>query len=608
MAKELDLSKSVYELVEMYPELKDTLYKLGFKEITKPGMLQSVGRIMTIPKGATQQGISMGKVVMTLMAKGYRLTGEMPDISVNLDHREEDSETEQKDRNGNDNGVSDQEQEDSEVKARRELLKSYLARLSAGEDLEAVRADFAGHFADVDALEIMQAEQEMMEEGTPLEEVQQLCDVHSALFHGATREEQIANAEAAAQESLKKSQKEAARDNEEKRRAAAENSAKKAGKVNLKAAFAAAFGKKKEESAADTKAAEAALTEAQKAVAEQTASMSHEDFEAKREEKLAKGQKLAEIPGHPIHTFSRENKELQKLLDQVNAMPDDRMQENGLRELLQRIREISIHYAKKGDLLYPHMEAKYNISGPSNVMWTVDDEIRDEMASLEKEEHVNAGYIARVRAVVKRMEEMIYKEENILFPICAEHFTEEEWFAIYEDAKDYAVCLGIDDTVWPEAEEAIASGLLEKQQKGRVSEEDAASGEIVMPGGHMNIEQLTALLNTIPLEITFVDADDINRFFNEGPKVFKRAGMAIDRNVYSCHPPKIEPMVRAIIEDFRYDRRDSVPVWMEKGGKTMLVTYMAVRNKKREYLGTVEVIQDMEEIKAHFAKLWGVEL
>ncbi len=121
-----------------------------------------------------------------------------------------------------------------------------------------------------------------------------------------------------------------------------------------------------------------------------------------------------------------------------------------------------------------------------------------------------------------------------------------------------------------------------------------------MPGGHMSVEQLTAMLNTIPMEISFVDADNINRYFNEGPKVFKRAGMAIDREVFSCHPPKIEPMVRAIISDFREGKRDRVPVWMNKGGRDMLVTYMAVRDHQGTYVGTLELVQDMEFAKEHY--------
>ena len=185
---------------------------------------------------------------------------------------------------------------------------------------------------------------------------------------------------------------------------------------------------------------------------------------------------------------------------------------------------------------------------------------------------------------------MIYKENNILFPICSVNFSETEWHGIYRDSLDYADCLGVKAEVWPAAEAATPAAAA-----------PASEGEIVMPGGHMTLEQLTALLNTIPLEISFVDADNYNRFFNEGPKVFKRPGMAIDRDVFSCHPPKIEPMVRSIIDDFRNDRRDSVPVWMQKNGRIFLVTYMAVRDKTRKYLGTVEIVQDMEFAKEHFA-------
>lgn len=116
----------------------------------------------------------------------------------------------------------------------------------------------------------------------------------------------------------------------------------------------------------------------------------------------------------------------------------------------------------------------------------------------------------------------------------------------------------------------------------------------------MTVEQLAAMLNTIPLEITFVDIENINRYFNEGPKVFKRPEMAIGREVFSCHPPKVEKQVRRIIEEFKSGNMDKVPVWMEKNGRTMLVTYMAVRNEKKDYLGTVELVQDMEFVKEHF--------
>ena len=275
-----------------------------------------------------------------------------------------------------------------------------------------------------------------------------------------------------------------------------------------------------------------------------------------------------------------ENNALSALLEQYKDSHDD--------AIIPAIRELSIHYAKKGDLLYPLLKVRYGVSGPSDVMWTVDDEIRDELGALTKEDNHGEDWQARVDAVLKRAEEMIYKEQNILFPICAVNFTDEEWYGIYQDAKDYLDCLGVSKETWEEAESAKGSELI------------FAAGEIVMPGGHVTVEQLTALLNTIPLEITFVDAENINRFFNEGLKVFKRPGMAIDREVFSCHPPKIEPMVRQIIDDFRNNRRDEVPVWMEKNGRTMLVKYMAVRDAAGKYVGTVELVQDMEFAKEHF--------
>lgn len=388
-----------------------------------------------------------------------------------------------------------------------EKIKAYLKRLGAGEKIESVREDFVREFREVDPAEIMQAEQELLKEGTPLEEVQRLCDVHAALFHGTTTEEKIANAE--------------------------------------------------------------------KSVAE-----------AMKEKRMTATAELTKIPGHPLHTFTLENDALEEILKKCREAAKAGQVDASL---LEELRQLAIHYAKKGDLLYPHLKVKYGISGPSAVMWTVDDEIRDELTALAKAERRDEEWMKRFEAVLVRIDEMIYKEANILFPNCALNFSTEEWHDIYRDSKDYAECFGVPNGVWDEAENA------ERAKSGA-----AIDGEIVMPGGHLTVGQLTAMLNTIPLEISFVDTDNINRFFNEGPKVFKRPGMAIGREVFSCHPPKIEQRVRRIIEEFRNGTLDQVPVWMNKNGRTMLVTYMAVRDRDNNYLGTLELVQDMEFAKEHF--------
>ena len=299
--------------------------------------------------------------------------------------------------------------------------------------------------------------------------------------------------------------------------------------------------------------------------------------------KTEKAAALIRIEGHPLYTLTKENEALEKLIC--------RFKEERTDELFSTIREISIHYAKKGDLLYRLLKVTYGVEGPSDLMWTTDDDIRDALTALSKKEVRDEAWQHALDNILLRVERMVYQEEKILFPICAVNFTEEEWFSIYQDSKDYDSCFEIPRYVWEEAENALSEKSM-----------SFADSEIVMPGGHMNVEQLTALLNTIPLEITFVDADNINRFFNEGPKVFKRPQMAIDRDVFSCHPPKIESMVRAIIADFRKGVRDSVPIWMNKNGRAMLVTYMAVRDRNQKYLGTVEIVQDMEFAKEHFSK------
>lgn len=439
-----------------------------------------------------------------------------------------------------------------------EKLKSYLKRLGEGESLEAVRKDFAAEFQGVEASEIMKAEEAILAEGTPITEVQKLCDVHSALFHGTT------------------------------------------------------------------------------------------DYSNKHEKSAA----LSQVKGHPLQTFTRENEALTKLIDRMKELLAGMEKESScgslheIAGLLLKIRGVAVHYAKKGDLLYPHLNARYGIAGPSAVMWTADDEIRDELGALckalqkgreaaerratESKGRETAGqnatgsfqssqwdvkWLERLQKVLMRAEEMIYKENHILFPNCAVNFTEEDWMGIYRDAKDYADCLGVHGEVWEEAENWLRK---EKEAKKTVfkgtkdsqaseGEEDRAGsnfsdGVIHMPGGHMTIRQLTALLNTIPLEISFIDAEDRNCYFNEGPKVFKRAQMALGRSVFTCHPPKVETMVRRIIGEFREGTLDRVPVWMDKGGRTMLVTYMAVRNESGEYMGTMELVQDMEFAKEHFGK------
>ena len=642
MDKILDLDKSVASLVKEYPEVADIMSDLGFTEIKNPAMLASVGRIMNLKKGSQMKKIPMEEIVRAFREKGFEITdGGKPFPAESTDSAEAAKIAKDADLSEATKAPID----------RAEALRSLLDRLSEGEDLESVRADFVRDFKDVDPAEIMRAEQGLMESGMPLSKVQKLCDVHSALFHGDTREEKIANAERAVQASLK-------------------NQAGKEEKNYIN--------------------------------------------------KSVEAESLIQIPGHPLSTFTKENEALGQYLENTKARweslveslsgkaggkdkaekaegvkgaqgaegaketPDWEALLAAFSEELAKLRSFTVHYAKKGDLLYPLLKVKYDISGPSQVMWTVDDEIRDTLGELnrelsekskgaralkntgedlddEEEEYIrskaeiaesilNSFFLKNYLAVRNRMEEMIYKEENILFPMCALQFQKEEWIQIYFDSKDYDACFSVENVSWKEAEEtgntpekwraAESAGNSEREKSGKEASKEhsedfhaaelpqgagkmledllrrveslegksgnrgesssANDGEIIMPGGHLKKNELIAMLNTLPVEITFVDKDNINRFFNEGPKVFKRPQMAIDREVFSCHPPKVEPMVRMIIGNFRDGKEDEVPIWMEKGGKPFLVRYMAVRDKEQNYVGTLEAVTDMTEVKEHF--------
>ena len=532
MDKIIDFRKTVYELATEYPEFKEIMASVGFKEITEPEILASAGKVMTVPKGSRMKGIPMEQILKAFGEKGFQVIGvdeapvpptpptppsapAKPPVPPAAQYNFPNAKPE-----------------------RAEALKGYLERLSKGESLETVREDFRKEFHSVEAAEIMQAEQQLMKDGMPLEEVQKLCDIHSALFHGATQEERVANAEREVAASMIR------------------------------------------------------ISDHEKA-----------EQQAQYGDKNALAAKLIAIPGHPLETFTREN---QALALRIESFREAAKLGVSLKDAVHAIREVTVHYAKKGDLLYPLLKVKYDVTGPSSVMWTVDDEIRDELGRLDKASVEDEAWKAAAEAVVQRADEMIYKETNILFPICAVNFTEEEWKQIYRDSKDYENCLGVESKIYAAAEEekaaeqpALQVAVDTAEMKSRTS---SFVGEVVMPGGHLKLDQLEWLLNTIPMEITFVDADNINRYFNEseGQKAFKRPKMALDREVFSCHPPKIEPMVRQIITEFRSGRQSSVSIWAEKGGKTMLVNYRAVRDQEGNYLGTAEFVQDMEFAKRHF--------
>jgi len=573
MAKKIDLSMTVHDLVKKHPELKDVMKQIGFTDIAKPAALKTVGRVMTIPKGCAVKGFELADVVAQLEAAGFTCVegtnepakGDKNDKKSKKDKKDKKDKGEKGKKKSNkdkkqkkakkgkyaekgeqveqiekiEEGVSKPEPastaEPAAVEAqpsRTEQLKGYVRRLTEGESLESVRAEFVEEFQDVDASEIMDAEQQLLAEGAPLDDVTRLCDVHSALFHGMTGDSLRASEEA--------------------------------GQARISSA----------------------LERAEAQLQQQEAALEHEQIHASAAKGEATAAALEAVPGHPLNVFHLENEAVTAQVARVRealAAGDDA---KALDEL-QTLRAVAGHYRKKGDLLMPLLKTRYGISGPSDVMWTVDIEIREEMRALAAAPSA-ADWHERMDAVLNRVDEMVFKEENILFPLCATNFTEAEWDQLARDLGDYDLCLIDEVPAWKGGAATAAQP------------EAATADEVVLPSGHMTVAQLTALLNTIPGEITFVDSDNMNRYFNEGEKYFKRPSMALDREVFSCHPPKVEAIVRQLIQSFRDGEESSFDVWHNKGGHDVLVRYLAVRDADGTYVGTLEYVQDLTFAREHF--------
>ena len=309
-------------------------------------------------------------------------------------------------------------------------------------------------------------------------------------------------------------------------------------------------------------------------------------------------------PGHPADTMRRENEALRgALLNMRVAMREIRTAPTGAdiaapllqwRQAYNDLMDVEKHYQRKENLLFTALEA-HGITGPSKVMWGKDDEIRGLLKDLGAALHQQASaeewtLVAATlgETVLASVEEMIYKEENILLPMCLDSFTEEEWARIWLDSPRYGWCLVEPLDGYRPPESVVREGL-----------KLATSEAVQLPTGNLTLDQLTALFSALPVDITFVDADDRVAFFSEGPdRIFARSRAIIGRKVQNCHPPRSVEVVDRILADFRAGRQNVAEFWIELHGRFVHIRYFAVRGDAGAYLGTLEVTQDATHIRA----------
>lgn len=318
-------------------------------------------------------------------------------------------------------------------------------------------------------------------------------------------------------------------------------------------------------------------------------------------EEIHRPQKPEEIPGHPIHTFIKENKAVGELIEDmqidIEAYKSDASKKNAKKIFngFEMLWEIDKHYLRKENLLFPYME-KYGITAPPKVMWGVDDEIREELKEvleiLKSESKDKDKLIKKAEAVLVRVNEMIYKEENILFPLVSDTLSEDEWVKIKQESKEFGYTLIKPKDKWKPVKVDVEGKILDQ------GEEPSNNGYIEFDAGFMSPEEVNAVLNTVPFDMTFVDKEGAVKYFTMGKeRIFARPKTVIGRQVSNCHPPASVHVVEKIVEDFMSGKKDHEDFWIRMGPRFAFIRYYAVRNSKGEYLGTLEVTQDIKPIQ-----------
>ncbi len=315
--------------------------------------------------------------------------------------------------------------------------------------------------------------------------------------------------------------------------------------------------------------------------------------------------KNKEVPGHPVHTFKRENQAIkrevefiQTLAEQVNKMDDAADASDiflKIRSGFNNLMDVEKHYSRKENLLFPFLE-KYGITGPSTVMWGKHDQIREllknvnQVLSSSSEVQAQDGKIILemfINPSLKLIDEMIYKEEAILFPMSLDSLTDDEWFQVYKQSDEIGYCLFSPDIEW----------LPESFTMESLSEIIDHS-KIKFPTGIFNLNELNSVFNTMPFDITFVDKDDNVKFFSHGSnRIFQRNKAILGRKVQFCHPPSSVHIVEKILNDFKSGEQDKASFWINFQGKFVHISYYALRDESNNYLGTLEVTQDLTELR-----------
>lgn len=312
-------------------------------------------------------------------------------------------------------------------------------------------------------------------------------------------------------------------------------------------------------------------------------------------------QKIEAQAGHPVYILLKEHDFVKKAVGDISDILSrlditqgfDRTTLEKIGELLGHLREYEKHKVREENTLFPALE-KHGVTGPPAIMWAEHDEQRKKIKAMDKivksetgisSEESMRDFISDLTDITNLIPNHFYKEENILFPTALKLFSDEEWKEIKASMDDLGYC---DFT----PEEAVGEKMV--MRKDSEKEGDVVAFET----GRLSKKEIEAMLNSLPVDITFVDSNDTVRYFSQSrDRIFPRAKTIIGRKVQQCHPQKSIHVVNQILDDFRSGRRDVAEFWIQMEERTIYIRYFPVRDETGSYLGCLEVTQDIAPIK-----------
>ena len=307
----------------------------------------------------------------------------------------------------------------------------------------------------------------------------------------------------------------------------------------------------------------------------------------------------------PISILMEEHKIMLQLAEKLISLANKILKITDLQYVTEEIHQVEHitedftdsekHYKREENVLFAIVE-KHGITEPPAIMWMEHDQIREKKKRLQKLiKYVNTqnfpNFKTQLWEISKNLSDLLashfYKENNILFPAAMSVVTEPDWIDVRKEFDEIGYCCFTPPeliTIMPVEAEA--------------SQTQSSSATLNLETGNLTKPQIEALLNTLPVDITFVDADDTVQYFNKPDKrFFVRTKAVIGRKVANCHPPKSLRIVSKIVESFKSGKKNVAEFWITMNGRFLLIRFFPVRDSNGKYLGAIEVVQDLTELK-----------